>query len=120
LIPLAQKPAPPMLDAKKSETVNRPQFILTTFLFICIVIGSAISLFIVNYNSIWGSVNEPEKYPKTWVILNQYRQFWFGAAGFALVAGVLVPRNYRNCLLTLFIIALAAGLYNWLLPLGML
>lgn len=106
--------------SRKTEAVDQPQFSLGKFLFICIVIGSAISLFVVNYNSIWGSVNQPGKYTETWMILKQYRQFWFGAAVVAVVVGFVGPRRYRNCLLILFVVALAAGLYNLLLPLGML
>ena len=109
-----------MTDANTSVGVDHRQFSLGKYLFVSIAIGSAISLFVVNYNSIWGSVNEPDKYPKTWMILKQYRQFWFGTAIVALVAGFIVPRTYRNCLLILFLVALAAGLYNFLLPLGTL
>ena len=109
-----------MTDANKSEGTGRLQFSLAEFLVLCVTFASAVSFFILNYNSIWGSVNEPDKYPKTWVILKQYSQFWFSAAVVSLVAAFFAPRNYRNCLLILFVVTLVAGLYNLLLPLGML
>lgn len=109
-----------MGDTNRPLEAGHRQFTLGKFLFISIVFGSAIGLFVDNYNSIWGSVNEPDKYPETWKVLEQYRQFWFGTAIVALVAGFIVPRSFRNCLLFLFAVAFSAGLYNFLLPLGML
>lgn len=108
------------LKTHESEINRLGQFSLGSFLATVILIGSAISLFVVNYNLIWDSVKEPEKHPKLWIILEHHRQFWFVSAFLALFAVAVVPRRYQICMLILFVVALSAGLYNFLVPLGML
>ncbi len=101
-------------------TAERKQYSLAKFLLVSLMVGSVIGMFAVNYNSIWRSVNEPAKYPKTYVVLQQYQQFWFVLAAISIVAGLILPRTFRNCMLILSVLAILAGLYNFLLPLGTL
>ncbi len=109
-----------MSDSGCPRHAERTQFSLAKFLLVSLMVGSVIGMFAVNYNSIWGSVSEPVRYPKTYVILQQYQQFWFVLAAISFVAGFVLPRYFRNSLLILSVLALLAGLYNFLLPLGTL